>query len=35
MSNIAGALSVTKVGGRNSMPSLKEVKEVYNKCSKE
>lgn len=34
MSNIAGALSVTKLGGRNSMPTLKEVKDLYLKCSK-
>ena len=34
MANIAGALSVTKLGGRYSMPSLKEVKDMYIKCSK-
>lgn len=34
MANIAGALSVTKLGGRYSMPSLKEVKDTYIKCSK-
>lgn len=28
--NVAGAMSVTKVGGRNSVFSLKELEEVYN-----
>jgi sugar/nucleoside kinase (ribokinase family) len=30
ISNVAGALSVTKIGGRNSVFSLKEMKEAYN-----
>lgn len=30
LSNITGALSVTKVGGRNSIFELDQVKEVYN-----
>ncbi len=30
ISNIAGALSVTRLGGRNSIFSLKEMKEAYN-----
>lgn len=30
LANITGALSVTKVGGRNSIPELKQVKEIYN-----
>ena len=30
LSNITGALSVTKVGGRNSIPDLNQVKEIYN-----
>lgn len=30
LSNITGAISVTRLGSRNSIPSLKEVKEVYN-----
>lgn len=34
MSNIAGAISVTRMGGRYSVPSLKEVKDMYIKCSK-
>jgi len=34
MSNITGALSVTRLGGRFSMPSLKEVKDMYIKCTK-
>ncbi len=34
ISNIAGAISVTRVGGRYSMPSLKEVMSTYRKCLK-
>lgn len=34
IANIAGAISVTRLGGRYSMPSLKEVMRVYNKCLK-
>lgn len=30
IANIAGALSVTRVGGRNSIFSIEEMKEVYN-----
>lgn len=30
ISNVTGALSVTKIGGRNSVFSLKEMKEAYN-----
>lgn len=30
LSNITGALSVTQIGGRNSMPSIEQVKEIYN-----
>lgn len=30
ISNIAGALSVTKVGGRNSMPTKKEMREYFH-----
>ncbi len=30
ISNIAGALSVTKLGSKNSAPSLEEVKKIYN-----
>ncbi|MDD2181120.1 MAG: carbohydrate kinase family protein [Bacilli bacterium] len=30
ISNIAGALSVTRIGGRNSVFSIKEMKEAYN-----
>lgn len=30
ISNIAGALSVTKVGGRNSVPTISEMKAVYH-----
>jgi len=33
-SNIAGAISVTRLGGRFSMPSLKEVEEKYKECTK-
>jgi sugar/nucleoside kinase (ribokinase family) len=29
-SNVAGGLSVTKYGGRNSIFSLEEVEEKYN-----
>lgn len=29
-SNVAGAMSVTKMGGRNSIFSLKEIEEAYN-----
>lgn len=32
ISNIAGAISVTRLGGRFSMPTLDEVMEEYNKC---
>lgn len=32
ISNIAGAISVTRLGGRYSMPSLKEVMREYKKC---
>lgn len=31
LANITGALSVTKVGGRNSIPTLHQVKEIYNR----
>jgi len=34
ISNIAGAISVTRLGGRYSMPSLKEVMSEYKKCLK-
>lgn len=34
ISNISGALSVTKLGSRYSMPNLEEVIDIYNKCSK-
>lgn len=34
ISNIAGAISVTRLGGRYSMPTLKETKEMYNKCTR-
>lgn len=34
ISNIAGAISVTRLGGRYSMPSLKEVMSMYKKCLK-
>lgn len=30
-SNIAGAISVTRLGGRNSVPSLEEINNVYEK----
>ena len=30
LSNITGALSVTRVGGRFSAPSVEEVKSVYH-----
>lgn len=30
IANIAGALSVTRIGGRNSIFSIEEMKEVYN-----
>ncbi len=33
ISNITGAISVTRLGGRYSVPTLKEVKDMYNKCS--
>ena len=29
MANITGALSVTKVGGRFSIPSVEEMKKIY------
>lgn len=32
IANIAGAISVTRLGGRYSMPSLKEVMKEYKKC---
>lgn len=32
IANIAGAISVTRLGGRYSMPSLKEVMGEYRKC---
>ena len=32
IANIAGAISVTRLGGRYSMPSLKEVMREYRKC---
>lgn len=35
LSNITGAISVTRLGGRYSMPTLKEVKDMYKKCTKE
>ena len=34
IANIAGAISVTRLGGRYSMPSLKEVMSTYKKCLK-
>ena len=34
IANIAGAISVTRLGGRYSMPSLKEVMSIYKKCLK-
>lgn len=34
IANIAGAISVTRMGGRYSMPSLKEVMSMYKKCLK-
>ena len=30
LSNVTGALSVTKIGGRYSAPSIEEIKEVYH-----
>lgn len=33
ISNIAGALSVTKIGGRYSIPSLEEVMDKYNELA--
>ena len=30
LANIAGGLSVTKIGGKNSIPSLDEIEQVYN-----
>lgn len=30
ISNIAGAISVTRIGGRYSIPTMEEMKEVYN-----
>ena len=30
IANIAGAVSVTRVGGRNSIPTGAEMREVYN-----
>ena len=35
ISNITGAISVTRLGGRYSMPSLKEVMDIYEKCLKD
>lgn len=35
ISNITGAISVTRLGGRYSMPALSEVKDMYKKCTKE
>ena len=34
IANIAGAISVTRLGGRYSIPSLKEVMSTYKKCLK-
>ena len=34
IANIAGAISVTRMGGRYSMPSLKEVMSMYKKWLK-
>ena len=34
IANIAGAISVTRLGGRYSVPSLKEVMSTYKKCLK-
>ena len=30
LANIAGAISVTRIGGRNSIPTWAEMREVYN-----
>ena len=30
LANIAGAISVTRIGGRNSIPTMAEMREVYN-----
>ena len=33
ISNITGALSVTRMGGRNSVYDLDEVMKIYENCS--
>ena len=30
IANMAGAISVTRIGGRNSIPTEDEMREVYN-----
>jgi len=32
IANIAGALSVRKIGGRYSVPSIAEVLDIFNEC---
>ena len=34
IANISGAISVTRIGGQYSIPSLDEVMEKYNECNK-